>query len=292
MNEAEFKTLMEQLHQEMITRDIPIHARSIQMAMAVLGAQGFVLLCDPNLEPVPGDYTGASLVGHIRQWCDLNYSVDRQCVGRDIGDVVIEIRGDLWCVPVPTIFTCQGLAFACDLRLPAAYERNGRAGVNLARTIKDMPDGLAATLTIEEIGSQVQVIGKAFFALSALELRFFTIPMVNTATDNFKNASDSLMRSSYGSSMWESLQFTEKILKAYLHVKGTKIPRVHELTQLAISAEQAGLHSLDHHSDFDRIQCNPAVRYDEEVSRDKALAAHHSSIRVVDSIVRALMALG
>ena len=199
------------------------------------------------------------------------------------------IRGDPWRLYIPRVF--GSVAFVCDRRLAPyrgrpAFSSGGNTPVfNILNAIQDLPDGLAASLTKEELESLVLFFVSAGQATTALE-ETLSAPLVPEARDDLRAAVEQLLSkpsSNCGFSKWSSLQFVEKLLKAYLTMRSTPFRRIHELSELANLAEDTGL--LVNRTALQAVQCAAAVRYDSQtVSLSEALAAHHSSLTLCHQI--------
>lgn len=287
-NESEFSNMMTCLHQEMVDQLIHISARPIRMAFEV--ARKFNIQCILIPPPIAeiGNYRGSSLIGHVFRWCDENYSKEQQSIGYDLGMVIIKIRGDLWPVKVPAILMHNGLVIALDVSKEKIYQSEQGTAFNLAHMINGLPRALATSLSMQEIGlDQVHLLGHAFHVINSLCFKLFSLPMVTESIQDFVISGKFLMENngSYGISKWHSLQFVEKILKAYLHTKAISLKKTHNLSVLTAETERVGLPTVNQ-TDIKLIQCDPGVRYgDPIITKDDAFLAHHASIRVAYHIV-------
>jgi hypothetical protein len=83
--------------------------------------------------------------------------------------------------------------------------------------------------------------------------------------------------SHYGESQWASLQSAEKTLKDFIERRRGNPPHTHNLSRLLLQAERLGLPG-GYWPVLATIQCDAAVRYDNNVTLDQAVLAHHASI--------------
>ena len=81
----------------------------------------------------------------------------------------------------------------------------------------------------------------------------------------------------YGESKWASLQTAEKTLKEFISSRHGTYRKVHILSELLILAEGLGLPS-GYWPILGMIQCKPDVRYEDGVTLEQAVLAHHAAI--------------
>ena len=83
-----------------------------------------------------------------------------------------------------------------------------------------------------------------------------------------------------GESKWASLQFVEKVLKAFIKKGGTRPPNIHDLRKLALLAEQLGAPAIPDVL-VRNTECPAGVRYNEpRVTLTQAVGALHASIKI------------
>jgi hypothetical protein len=89
---------------------------------------------------------------------------------------------------------------------------------------------------------------------------------------------------SNGLSKWQSLQSTEKFLKAYIAKQGQKYPWSHDVVELACVGERLGLRGLAY-KDLVEVQCTTHVRYDKSlVTVREAVDAFSAGLRICSSV--------
>jgi hypothetical protein len=117
--------------------------------------------------------------------------------------------------------------------------------------------------------------------------------LVPEARGNIANAVDLLFSTppQFGFSKWESLQATEKVLKAFILAKGAKFKFTHILEDLALPAELLGLPPIPRR-ELREIQCSPEVRYGTiDVAPREAVKAHQAAVSVCGGIAVSLLRL-
>jgi hypothetical protein len=187
------------------------------------------------------------------------------------------------------------VAFVCDRRLAPyrgrpSFASGGRTPVfNILNSVEDLPDGLAAALSHDELDTVASFFMCAGEAVCALE-EILDQPFVTEARDDLRSAVEHLFSTpsaNCGFSKWSSLQFIEKLLKAFLQTRSTAYRLTHNLSELADLVEQNGL--VVDRTGLLAVQCAAAVRYNSRsVSMADALAAHHHSLSLCRDIARGI----
>lgn len=282
-NENEFIKFVEDINSELQKRDVPIHYRPLHaLREAALRLRTNINVARRCM-PLPGDYSGDSLSGHIEAWYELTYG-NRLNMGLSPGSVAILIRGDVWKVRLP--LTYGTFEFYCDPfeEHEGAFPPESRRA-NALLCIEDFTPELSSRLS----GEERREIAR-FFALALQATRWLldvqSAPYIPEARANLEMAVANLFlsRPIYGESKWASLQFTEKLFKCFLTLK--EIPfeksgkKGHDLALLASLSAKGGLRAIKPEFIND-IQCPADVRYgDVAVDLSEAIRAHHSSLLV------------
>lgn len=117
------------------------------------------------------------------------------------------------------------------------------------------------------------------------------LSMVAPALGDFVASVDKIFQQpkDLGGSRWASLQFVEKLLKAFISVCGKQPGKKgHDLARYAREAEDCGLPQHPQTS-YDAIQCDAGVRYgDSLVSMAEAMKAHQEAMRLGAAISQAI----
>lgn len=286
-NEAEFINLIEKIDQNLSST--PIGGRYLRIFLEISKLYpnpndvGQDLFSNPKA--VDGDYTGISLSGHIKNWCDERYG-SKQKMEIDPGFVVFDFFGQRWKLAILLVIVSRNgfhIEWNCD------GEKERKEGekyfLNMRRMFIDLPNGLAKKLQNENLNYERQIVGKSICAINRL-LRLEKLPYVKEALTDFRGVSSELIKDkgSFGNSRWLTLQFIEKILKAYLNFKGSKILKTHDLIKLSSATNSLGMPLLDV-NDLNSVNCEATVRYGETpCTAQEALEAHHASIRLAYDI--------
>jgi hypothetical protein len=157
----------------------------------------------------------------------------------------------------------------------------GIVDVNDPLTWIDGTTSLVDSLSAEEqsrLRNHLVGVWRSFNDLSILPYEWFAD--MDTAVYHLTN-----LDCQYGLSRWASLQAAEKTLKGFIRVLGDKPPKTHDLQKLASLATHVGLSTSKTFQGLDpgliaRAQCSPSVRYDDTVTREEAVDAHHASLEI------------
>lgn len=274
---------MEEIDAELRRDNIRIDRRQIEGFSRVCRRLHANLTFAPLNEPaIPGKYTGDALSAHVLAWFEMRYG-DRLKMDFSVGQAAISIRGDPWRLFIPRVYGSVG--FVCDRRLTISRTRpfSTVAGhmplFNILDSIEDLPDGLAATLTAHELDTISSFFVQAGRSLCVLE-EALDRPLVTEASGDLRAAVEHLLckpSANCGFSKWSSLQFVEKLLKAFLRTQSVDYKRTHDLSALANLAEPSGL-QIDRAALLN-VQCAPSVRYNSaSVSMAEAISAHQDSL--------------
>lgn len=280
-NKTEFNLLMEEIDAELKERNIPIIARPLHALKVVCKKFGISLNIAPSSTPaIPGVYEGDSLSLHIDDWFKSKYG--KRLLMGDFGSTVVLIKGDPWRIRMPMIF---GFHFGCDRDITKETIIIHRSSVrydkviNLLHYIEDLTPDLARELSDDELKDIAD-----FFILSYNALfRMWQIcrrPLLKRAKMDLESSANHIFTppAGYGLSKWSSLQCVEKMLKAYIDIKGGNYKRIHDLDKLMCQACQVGAIALPH-QDLLSLQCSASVRYETPVSLQQAIDAHQAAVR-------------
>lgn len=290
MNKVEFEKLMEQIDKELRAKEVPIHARPIH-AIGEVGKRlkiGFIFAPQPA-PAVAGRYDSNTLAAHINKWYDDHYG-DRLKIHHGPGSAVLLIRGDPWKIIFPRLY--GAVTLACDPDLER-YRNSPRVSVgkspriycNVLNCIEGLPERLAKTLTEAERREIINFFKNTLDILHQLE-SITDRHYLNEAMADLQSAVSNILARppQYGLCKWASLQFIEKLLKAFIQIKGGAVPKHHILQNIAREAEGLGLATVDHGL-LSKIQCTAGVRYGEEtVKLSEAIAAHHTSLELAKNL--------
>jgi hypothetical protein len=244
-NSALFLAYMEEIDLRLRQAKVPIQARPLN---------AFSEIAKDGMQMVIGGALPTPHADQIKKWFQLRYG-DRLLVDFDIGKAVILIWGD------PYV-----------MRLPLIYGKwNGI--VDVTRTYVGMTKELFASLPKHD---QTEMVNAFVWFYERYE-KINNLP--EKVTVNIDTAIQQMIsqRPHYGESQWASLQTAEKTLKAFINHRNVRPPKIHILSTLLDKAEQLGLPG-GFWPVLKMIQCDPSVRYEDGVTLDQAVLAHHASI--------------
>lgn len=296
-NEGEFLELMERVDAELQKEGVPIHARFMQAISKIAPIVGEDMVIAPLGKKPPSDgvYSGTDLSIRINRWYNGRYG-ERMKLD-PCSYIAIMIREDVYRVSLPYFagsleLICRPDLMDADLG-PRARTDGKPVTVNVLNKIEGLTRDYAESLRDEELR---EVCDQFILGLHAVELmkeaakHFDLLP---EAQGNLANSVSLLFSTppQHGFSKWESLQATEKVLKAFISAKGAKFRFTHILEDLALSAELLGL-SLIPRAELRQIQCSPEVRYGTIlVSPREAVKAHQAAVSICGGIAVSLLKL-
>ncbi len=294
--EDDFLNLMEEIDAELQKESVPIHARSIQAISKIAPLiQEDLPITSERKTPVKGIYSGIDLSIRISRWYKDRYG-ERMKVNPS-SYIAIMIREDVYKLRLP--YFAGSLELICRPELIGAelgprIRNDGKpVRVNVLNHVEGLTKNYAESLLDEELW---EVPNRFLMGLHAVELiregakHFSLLP---EASGNIANSVELMFSTppQYGFSKWESLQATEKVLKAFISAKGAKFRFTHILDDLALSAELLGL-PLIPRAELNDIQCSPQIRYGTvAVSPREAVTAHQAALSVCGGISVALIKL-
>lgn len=258
-NSEGFRTYMEEIDARLRKAGVPIHARPLR---------AFQEISKDGMSMVIGGVLPHPHANRINDWFQTRYG-DRLLVDFSIGKAVILVRGDPYVIKLPLILG----------------QWDGVVDVN--KTFVGMTKDLFADLPESDRSDMVAAFVWFYQRFKKMEnLSDSALANIDTAILQMTSQSPH-----YGESQWASLQAAEKTLKEFIKHRKAKPPRTHDLDTLLAQAEQLslqqGLWPL-----LSMIQCSAGVRYDNGVSLEQAVAAHHASIDLCAAVADQLSANG
>lgn len=285
-DEAEFAHLMQVVDQELTAGGVLIHARPMHALTLISQRLGLTFRLAPVDAPaVPGNYQGDSLVAHVHAWYERMYG-DRLRTFAGPGSTIVMVRGNPWRIVYPTLYGTFLFTSAPRSRFAAQAASvdtpSGASVANVLNSIRDFPDGLAESLSQDELDHITRSFVFGLETLHALgRVHFQTL--VRESLDDLEVAVSSFFTTppQYHTSKWSSQQFVEKLLKAFLTAVGADVPKTHDLEMLASLCERSGLLGIVPRYALEQAACSPDVRYDAaRVDLDAAYRAHEFSLEV------------
>ncbi|MFC1524649.1 HEPN domain-containing protein [Thermodesulfobacteriota bacterium] len=293
----DFETLMEEVDLALQAKGVPMPAREIPAIGEVAKKLNISLKVAPlSSGPIQNLYEGDSLSAHILQWFDHRYG-ERLKVDFSIGYSVIIIRGESWLLKCPLMY--GSVTVVCDRNLKNVYQnfvtnRPGKpqqeAKFNLLHSIEKIPEGLVNRLTDEELKEILNYYMNAHNFFNAIHGSCGGDELVLGAVTDFKTSARFAVGNptSYGQSLWSTLQAAEKILKYYIKVKGEKFPHIHNLSKLAKQSYKLGLPVINEDL-LKVVQCEASVRYEQlSYTVERVVKAHQGALQIALIVIKAL----
>jgi len=287
----DFNSLMEQIDKELIDEKIPIHSRPIEALGKLSEALGKPIRLDHPSFPIDGPkWETDDIALRLNAWFEDRYG-SRLKVRMGPGRFGLALRGAIWLVHIAGLYG-RARVYCSKVTIPGPkISTNGKpVYFNALDQVSDLPDGFRDTLIeseLKHIQSVYIMAHEAFFAMDSVK----TLELVEAALSDHASCVSQFTAQNphFGQAKWDSLQATEKMLKAYLFVSSVEFPRIHELLELAELAESHGLETLSRDR-LSVIQCSPGIRYGEfSVSDEEAIKAHHLSLGLSGMIAKAIM---
>ena len=284
-NESEFLNLMEEIDKKLTEQSVLIHQRPLHAIREVCMRFKIELEVAPQGTAVPGVYRGNSLSLHVENWYKSKYG-DRLEVIFSPGYAAILIKGNPYKIKFPLILGRVKLVFDPNI------EKYNNLNITLPKLnallcIEGFTSNFARSLSRKEMFKIANFFASVLSTLQGLaEIK--SISFIPEARADLDPAVSHIFSQPphYGQSKWSSLQFTEKLIKSYLKLKGEKIPRKrHDLITLSALAEKNGLAPIPRDL-LKRIQCPAGVRYGEvPVTLKEAIDAHHASLSICKGVI-------
>jgi len=283
--EKDFLGLMEEIDDQLRKRNIPIYDRPIHAPLEISKRLKITLPLMPlDGDAISGEYSGNSLSSHIHNWYKKRYG-ERLKAQMGVGSGVILIKNEPWKIISPLIFGSVYFVCAVDIekyKNSPSINTDGKPHIiNIFNLIEDFPENLAKTITREEAREIKQTFLSGLNALSYLD-SIKSMPLIKEVKADLEVAVNSLLSQppQYGLSKWHSLQFSEKLLKAYLKSKKKSFPYSHDISKLTELAISNGLPQLQKPL-IDQVQCPAGVRYgNPEVTLEETVKSHYSSLGI------------
>lgn len=254
--------------------DIP--ARPIQ-ALREIGLRLTIALPIAGSQNIPGPATeNWGITDRVYRWYEQVYG-DALKVDPCIGRFLTSLSGDLWIVRIPLVF--GRMTFYTSATLPSDRQ-GGRC--NIADLIVGFTPALRLALTSEQ---EAELTTQFVVALEGVQWLTQTRPdsLFRLALGNIEASVESATRRrhDYGLSKWESLQATEKVIKAAIRSVGGQASTTHKLTNLLREAASLGM-LFDIDKQVAAIQCSAGIRYgDEPCDKIQALRAHQAMLQAI-----------
>lgn len=295
-SEIEFVSMMEIVDSFLKEADVPIPARPIRGWFEISKALKLGLRMTSKADGLPreGVYFGDDLSVRIFSWFDERYG-NKLAIRMGPGRGVVAIRGDFWEVQFPMVYG-QVNFFISAVNKSSNQEDDLRQRkvphCNILDEITNLPNGLAKSLTANELRSIADSFIAAYQSMEAIHL-IKKLPMVSEILSDIDTAVHHLLSNPphYGLSKWSSLQVVEKFFKSFLTLKNVSFPHSHNLEKLSQLTEAHGLFPVEKHI-IKKIQCSAGVRYgDENVKNGEAYEAYLLSVLLGGRIAQVLYGL-
>ncbi|MCP3682156.1 MAG: hypothetical protein GY861_05635 [bacterium] len=272
-SKEEFEFFMEKIDQKMIDEGIPPKGRQIKGIFEAAKELKTEVPWVTEEFAKKDDYTILSLAAHIVIWFQKKYE-DRLNMGY-ANKSIAKLKGDFYVLNILTTYGDVELFF--DPKADAVID----GYINVAKFIEGLTAYTAERITDQEIKELATLLYNAICLTRALDSRL-SVDMLKEAKSDFIQSVEALFRDQLvpGLSKWHSLQFAEKVLKAFIESKNEAYGFTHKLDVLLQKAIECGLKNTEEY-DGGIIQCKPEVRYNADlVSKDEAYNAHIEAIKL------------
>ena len=263
----DFDSFIEEVDKKLIEDNVPIVGRQIKGFSEAAKTLKTQLPWVPESFAKENNFSILSLSAHISIWFSEKYG-SKLGMGYAL-KTLVKIKGDNFLLNIPFSWGKPSLFFEFN----STYKRDGY--INIAQCIDGLTNYIAQRLSKEEIQGIADRMFEAIYISEEIE-RTKDISMMKEAKSDFIQSAELLINNSNipGLSMWSTLQFSEKILKAYLQSKNNEYHYTHNLKKLLDQAKSLGITNTDKYN-VNIIQCKPEVRYNSGlVSISEAYIAH------------------
>lgn len=271
LDPTEFDNEMRSLDEILRSKNIPIVARPIQALSHLCQKYHFAM------------GLGEPLWIRMDTWFKERYG-SRLNVDLSYGKVPVLLFGDAYPLKLPVLFYGGYLVASTK----PVLEKMDRPVINVVDWVEGMPEGMADRLANQDLSMLLD----AFRRFSDVLCRIDQVRNENgfkNARGNIEAATHLITTANYqvGLSRWESLQATEKFLKAYIAQSGEQFKFSHDLKHLHEHAANLGLTGVKEEW-ITQIQCAAEVRYAPlEGSLGDAVHSVYSSLEVCAKVADA-----
>ena len=273
-NEKDFLKAMFEVDQELIKEGIEPNRR-ILFVLSKLQEKLPELLTVPIplrscSKEFDGSFTNLNLFGQIEIWYKLRYG-DKTNMGHlaTIGEMILLIENEPFKTICPDVLGTVIISW--DI---------------LSKRIEGLTPFRSQHLNTKEIIRLLDIYcrtSRAFIKYDELGLCY-----KKEAINDLHRAVDGIINSDgYGQSKWDTLQFTEKVLKGVIiYITNQKANKTHDLIDLAKFLPKK--FNINEYY-LNKINDNAGIRYGEKsISRNEAIEAHVASMKIFRDIMNAL----
>ena len=281
MNKVDFESKMEAADRRLAAQGTPIHQRQFPALCIIAPDFSGVIAGPPGWDTASGPYEGPRLFSAVGDWLQRRYG-DRALLNPNRGRIPFLLRGELYFVRIPTVY--------------------GSPSIDAIALVDGMTDDMKASLS----GEEVELIGRSCFdgfkliyevddmtgkclhhPTDGSQFDGFITRLIERAIEDRKTAASCLDRcSNLNDACFHAQQSAEKMLKAFLAVRGTKREQLRKLGHRLgdILKGCIGLSSA-----FSAIANDVAllanigmnIRYEGSIEVEHAIAAYWASLRTV-----------
>ena len=225
---------------------------------------------------------------YILAWFDKKYGNRLKSVG-PIGEIVVLIRNDPYKMVIPLLYGQATLIAVPQPQEKQAHVTRDSVKINVFDCIKDFTWIYAKELTAVEKKELILFLrwgSESFQEIHQIK----NIIYVPEALGDLQVAVGSIFGNpeQCGLSKWSSLQAAEKLIKAFISVKGGSVNKHHVLSKHIKRAYSLGLKKINQ-DNVEILECDAGVRYGEKVvTVHEAVEAHHASVDLCAKIATAL----
>ena len=262
IDEETFNKYMEDVDAELIEEDCKIQLRPL---LAFQKIEKKLKIRSFFTAPIYLVRKQDDLALRINTWYERFYGKEKLSVDFSCGEMIFVLRGVPYKASFPVIF--------------------GTVNVEPLKHIENITKDVISKANNEELANQNKLY---CYSLSALmKYDNYARGIDNSPVADLVAAVDIFFHNdqSYGLSKWESLQFTEKILKNVLRKNGIRYAFGHSLQKLSnLLKKQLKIETSSEL--LEKVQCSAEVRYNaSSVSKEEALKAHYASLYILIEVM-------
>lgn len=283
----EINELMEIIDSDLVSRDIPIHARPIhsllefgnreKIGLPISGPAG---VTNPHVE------AGANkIAAQISAWIENRYAtlLNYNFV---LGEFLVMVAGNYLTLKIPISLGAPApLTWSPVIDESSSALRN-ESPLNIAALIEGITPALISSATEDEIRDAKRGFQAAIYVLNFLDFQQAEHSLLNEVRNDLKASAAYFQNqnSGYGQSRWSSLQAVEKSFKAVLAHRNIEYKHTHDLRYLATLVSDLS----DRNSErIDDVQVGASVRYGEvPSSRSDAFKANVAAFQIVQELMQ------
>lgn len=292
--ESEFQNLISKIDQLLIKENYSIQARPFAAAKKIAETLNSPVQITSKTNFKENIFSSESLGAHIIDWYQKTYG-KKLAIDLSLAHIVVIIKNEPYKLSLPLVPNIHNVNIFFDysfVKYPKNLNKHQIKGdtFNVANQIENITPMQAQSLNITDINTLLdtfEVYHKLFYDFKFHPI-YSKLEFKNEILQDLRKSTNSItsIEPNFGYSKWESLQFTEKLIKSFISYKGDKFPKSHNL----IKDLNPKINNLIPNQILEQIECSPSIRYNSrEVSLNDAILAHNQSLKVFKLIMEEIM---